>query len=103
MSELNVVEICAGAGGQALGLHLAGFEHRLAVEIDDHAAATLRHNLAMRQPGNDPADLVAVGDVADREVWDPKDHVDEVDLLAGRSTTSVSSGRRRSCLRTSEA
>lgn len=39
-----VVEICAGGGGQAIGLELAGFEHRLAAEIDSDACATLRLN-----------------------------------------------------------
>lgn len=41
---LSVLEICAGAGGQSLGLEKAGFEHELAVEIDRDAAATLRLN-----------------------------------------------------------
>lgn len=40
----RVLEICAGAGGQALGLEAAGFEHSLAVEIDEHACATLQSN-----------------------------------------------------------
>ncbi len=43
-SRLSVLEICAGAGGQSLGLEKAGFGHELAVEIDRDAAATLRLN-----------------------------------------------------------
>jgi len=41
---LTSVEICAGAGGQALGLEQAGFEHEALVEIDKHCCNTLRHN-----------------------------------------------------------
>ncbi|NED91426.1 DNA (cytosine-5-)-methyltransferase, partial [Streptomyces sp. SID11233] len=38
------MEICAGAGGQALGLHNAGFEHEALVEWDTNAVETLRTN-----------------------------------------------------------
>lgn len=41
---MNTIEMCAGAGGQALGLHNAGFEHTVLIEIDKHACQTLRHN-----------------------------------------------------------
>jgi DNA (cytosine-5)-methyltransferase 1 len=43
---LTSVEICAGAGGQAVGLHNAGFDHLALVEWDAHAVATLRKNVA---------------------------------------------------------
>lgn len=41
---LNVVEICAGGGGQAIGLESAGFHHVALVESDRHACETLRRN-----------------------------------------------------------
>lgn len=41
---LTVVELCAGAGGQALGLELAGFELVGAIEIEPAMCATLLLN-----------------------------------------------------------
>ncbi len=72
--DLDAVEICAGAGGQALGLERAGFEHALAVELDAAACATLR--------ANRPGWKVAEGDVADPALWRPRDY-QGVALLAG--------------------
>jgi DNA (cytosine-5)-methyltransferase 1 len=42
---LTSIEICAGAGGQAVGLHQAGFDHLALVEWDQHAVSTLRANV----------------------------------------------------------
>ncbi|MDP2322492.1 MAG: DNA cytosine methyltransferase [Gammaproteobacteria bacterium] len=53
---MNSLELCAGAGGQALGLERAGFDHEALVEIDAHACSTLRLNR--------PAWKVVEGDLA---------------------------------------
>ena len=41
---LSSLELCAGAGGQALGLELAGFNHVALVEIEREFCQTLRTN-----------------------------------------------------------
>ncbi len=72
--RLSVLEICAGAGGQALGLEQAGFDPAAAIEIDTHAAATLRLNRPQWRvnPGGS-GDIRAVDGYAFRGI----------DLLAG--------------------
>lgn len=42
--KLTSIELCAGAGGQAIGIELAGFRHLALVEIDEHCCATLLAN-----------------------------------------------------------
>ncbi|MET9488196.1 DNA (cytosine-5-)-methyltransferase [Nocardia sp. NPDC006630] len=81
MTDLEVVEICAGAGGQALGLELAGFHHRRAVELDENAHRTLSLNLEIKRT-LEPNSIVKLGDVADTEILKPADFVG-IDLLAG--------------------
>lgn len=88
--EFTSIEICAGAGGQAIGLHKAGFRHLALVEIDPHAGNTLEENIRI-QPDwaweKKYCDVVR-GDVKD---FDPKHDLNksavwrgqELDLLAG--------------------
>lgn len=71
MDPLTSVEVCAGAGGQALGLERAGFSHVAAVELDPRAIETLRLN----RPEWNPIE-------ADLREFPGKDYAG-VDLLAG--------------------
>jgi DNA (cytosine-5)-methyltransferase 1 len=68
---LTVLEICAGGGGQSVGLEAAGFGLAAAVEIDSHACNTLRLNR--------PAWKVIEASVADVDGVDFRG----IDLLAG--------------------
>ena len=43
-SKFTSIELFAGAGGLALGMENAGINHNFLVEIDKHAAATLKQN-----------------------------------------------------------
>lgn len=68
----SVLEICAGGGGQALGLEQAGFESAAVAEIDPDACDTLR--------ANRPGWKVIEGDI--RQL-DGRPWRGQVDLLAG--------------------
>lgn len=70
--KFTCVEICAGAGGQALGLEWAGFDHVALVENDKHACQTLRRNR--------PAWNVVEEDV---HLWEPTQIQTPLALLAG--------------------
>lgn len=73
---LTSIEICAGAGGQAIGLHEAGFKHLALVEIDKHAVQTLRDNIEVLGEWGwerDYCDVIS-GDVNDfKPLPDPED------------------------------
>ena len=68
---LSSLELCAGGGGQALGVETAGFCTAAAIEIEAHACATLRQN---RPDWN-----ILNADIHEIDGRDYKD----VDLLAG--------------------
>ena len=42
--KLSALDICTGAGGEAIGLEAAGFMHEAVIEIDSAACQTLRLN-----------------------------------------------------------
>ena len=71
MNKLSCVEICAEAGGQALGLEWGGFESQVLVEIDKACCNTLRFNR--------PNWMVVEGDLKE---FDGRSFVG-VDLVAG--------------------
>lgn len=69
---LTSVEVCTGAGGQALGLENAKFKHLACVELDRQACVTLRTN----RPGWNVLQQ-------DLNEWSGKSYAGKVDLLAG--------------------
>jgi DNA (cytosine-5)-methyltransferase 1 len=69
--SFNAIELCAGGGGQALGLEMAGFHHVAAVEYEPHYCTTLRTNR--------PHWNVVEGDIRNFRSQD----YSEIDLLAG--------------------
>lgn len=71
MTRFNSLEMCAGAGGQALGLETAGFSHEALVELEPAPCATLRLNR--------PSWNVIEGDLKDFDGTPYKG----IDLLAG--------------------
>lgn len=69
---LTSIEVCAGAGGQALGLETAGFKHLACVEYDANACTTLRTN----RPQWNTIQM-------DLNKWSGADYAGQVDLFAG--------------------
>lgn len=71
-TSYTALEICAGAGGQALGLEQAGFDHLALIELEEWACTTLRHN---RPEWNVLQ--------ADLNEWTPEESLKHVDLFSG--------------------
>ncbi|MEU7664586.1 DNA cytosine methyltransferase [Streptomyces lincolnensis] len=85
---LTSLEICAGAGGQAVGLHNAGFDHLALVEWDPHAVSTLRANVGGWPGwGGGHADALEPMDVKEFPSSDVRKNLEiprgRLDLLAG--------------------
>ena len=72
MQKFKSLEICAGAGGQALGLEKAGFDHIILVELEPLACETLRINR--------PKWNIIQGDL---RTFEATSYNGQVDLLAG--------------------
>ena len=70
---MRAIELCAGGGGKAIGLHRAGYEHVALSEIDRHACNTLRLNR--------PDWPVVEGDLRDFDVTPFREQ--QLDLVAG--------------------
>lgn len=74
MGSFSSVELCAGAGGQALGLERAGFDHEALVEVDPWCQRTLKLNR--------PAWNVLEGPQSDLTEFDARPFAG-VDVIAG--------------------
>lgn len=72
LNGFKSIDLFAGAGGTALGLSNAGFEHILLSELDIHASKTLKRNR--------PNWNVIQGDVAELNF---SEHFGDVDLVEG--------------------
>ena len=70
--RFSSLEICAGAGGEALGLEMAGFEHLALVEYEKEYCECLK----MNRPGWNVINM-------DVRIFDGKPYRGRIDLLSG--------------------
>jgi DNA (cytosine-5)-methyltransferase 1 len=78
-TKYSSIELCAGAGGQALGLHQAGFKHKLLIEIENPACRTLRANNINHALGWDEITEGCIEQFATRDAYAYRG----IDLVAG--------------------
>ncbi len=78
-NTMTSIELFAGAGGLALGMARAGFEHRNVIEWDADACATLRLNA---RAGSGHADDWRV-EQTDIATYDFRQHRGKVDFVSG--------------------
>lgn len=77
---MKAIEMCAGAGGQAIGLHEAGFEHEVLIEIDEYAHKTLEHNNQLHSLG---WSKVILGDLKEFAENEAHKYRGQIALVAG--------------------
>lgn len=77
-AALTSLEICGGAGGQALGIERAGFIHKAVVELDADACNTLRANGTTRHRTH-PWPVIE----ADVREFSATEYRGQIDLFAG--------------------
>ena len=89
---MKSIELFSGAGGLALGIHLAGFVHQLLVEVDDDASETLLYNSKIESvPG-----ISSWSIIHDRVESLDLNNYGEIDLLAaGIPCQPFSNGGKR--------
>ncbi|MCI0541048.1 MAG: DNA cytosine methyltransferase [Verrucomicrobiales bacterium] len=86
---MDAIELFAGGGGLALGLHAAGFSPVAVVERDADSCRTLRENW-LRGMGTNPRLFDADVRTVDFREW--RDHVQ---LASGLAVSAVSSERKQ--------
>lgn len=77
---MRAIEMCAGAGGQALGLDQAGFSHEVLIENDSYACETLNHNNLSLDLGWGEIQEMDLKDFANTEA---DEYRGRIDLVAG--------------------
>lgn len=80
LTNYQCLEMCAGAGGQALGLHVAGFRHSALIEIEPAACRTLELN---NQIHNLDWCEIIEGDLKDFSANEARKYRGVIDLVAG--------------------